>query len=269
MRDGTLQLLRALAARTGVGDHLRRAYNALAYAGATSTVRLRNIQRTFRTPTGTIREHVESFAGEEAVLDELLAALRPGDCFWDTGASFGLFSLFAAGAMLPRGDVHAFEPEARMRRLLKKNVSLNSAADVTIHSCALGERNGATSLYRSATPNIGTSALAQREDYRLDVRGVTIPIRRGDDIVAEGSARQPTALKIDVEGAEGRVLAGLEKTLRDPALRFLACEVHPRLLPAHGDSAGSVEEMITRAGLAIYRTIPRGTEYHILCRRDP
>lgn len=268
MTHGLLQRLRALAARAGVDGPLRAAYNAVVHGRSTRSVMLRGIRRTFRTPTGTIREHVDSFAGEEVVLLEVLTSLRSGDCFWDVGASFGLYSVFASGVIAPPGRVHAFEPEPRMRRLMEKNAALNGAAPITIHPFALGDRDGEAFLYCSASPNVGTSALARRHDYRLKGRGMPVSLRRGDHVAGEGTAGRPTVIKIDVEGGEGRVLAGLGELLKSRDLRLLACEVHPHLLASFGDSIETLEAMIAEAGLAISARIPRGTEYHLLCRRD-
>lgn len=267
MPDGPLQWLRAVASRTGVERPLRAAYNALLYGRSTRTVTLRGIRRAFGTPTGTIREHVQSFAGEEVVLVDVVSSLRPDDCFWDVGASFGLYSLFAAEIIASPGTVHAFEPEPRMRRLLQRNARLNKAGSLTVHPFALGDQDGVASLYRSATPNVGTSALAQRSDYRLHRRGISVALRRGDHVAGDGTAGPPTVLKIDVEGGEGRVIAGLGDLLTHPGLRLLVCEVHPHLLPSFGDSVASLEAMITGAGFALQERIPRGTEYHLLCRR--
>jgi FkbM family methyltransferase len=246
---------------------LRAAYNAVVYGRSTRSVTLRGIRRTFGTPTGTIREHVDSFAGEEVVLVDLVSSLRSNDCFWDVGASFGLYSLFASAIIAAPGAVHAFEPEPRMRRLLQRNAGLNNAGSLTVHSFALGDQDGVALLYRSATPNIGTSALAQRRDYRLKRRGISVALRRGDHVAGDRTAGPPTVLKIDVEGGEGRVIAGLGDLMRSPGLRLVVCEVHPHLLPSFGDSVASLEAMITESGFTLQERIPRGTEYHLLCRR--
>jgi FkbM family methyltransferase len=246
---------------------LHAAYNAVVHGRSSRSVTLRDIRRTFRTPTGTIREHVESFAGEEGVLAEVISTLRSDDCFWDVGASFGLYALFASDIIASPGAVHAFEPEPRMRRLLERNATLNNAVSITVHPFALGDQDGMALLYRSATPNVGTSALVQRRDYRLKRRGIAVPLRRGDHVAGDGTAAPPTVLKIDVEGGEGRVIAGLGKVLTHPGLRLIVCEVHPHLLPSFGDSVAALEAMIAEAGFTIHERIPRGTEYHLLCRR--
>jgi hypothetical protein len=55
--------------------------------------------------------------------------------------------------------------------------------------------------------------------------------------------------------------------LRNGRLRSLFCEVHPHLLPSFGDSAASFERTLVAFGFAITERTPRGSEYHLVCRR--
>ncbi len=46
-----------------------------------------------------------------------------------------------------------------------------------------------------------------------------------DEIIAKGLASAPNHVKVDVDGIKELILEGMQKTLRDPALRSLLCEV--------------------------------------------
>ena len=48
---------------------------------------------------------------------------------------------------------------------------------------------------------------------------------RLDDFIAQFGLPAPTHIKIDVDGLEAQVLAGAERTLKDPALRTVLVEM--------------------------------------------
>jgi FkbM family methyltransferase len=256
-----------LARRAGLYTPLRALYNFLFLSGSTRTVSLGAFRATFNTPTHTITEHVESLGGERLLVEQLLDELRHDDVFWDVGASFGLYTLMAAAKVSPPGAVIAFEPELRMRALLERNLRLNRIGSVSVLATALGDHDGVTKLFRADNPNTGTSSLVPRRDYRLRGKGTPVEIRKGDTVSGAEGIPPPTCLKIDVEGGEGRVLAGMKQLLGNGRLRSLFCEVHPHLLSSFGDTAESFERMLIASGFRITERIPRGTEYHLVCRR--
>jgi FkbM family methyltransferase len=256
-----------LTRTVGLHAPLRVLYNSLFLSRSTRSVSIGPLHVTFSTPTYTIIEHVESLGGERLLVGQLVEELREHDVFWDVGASFGLYTVIAAGKISRPGAVVAFEPEPRMRALLERNLRLNGIGSVSVRSTALGDRDGVTELFRAANPNTGTSSLAPRRDYRLRKKGIPVDVRRGDTLAGVEGSPTPTCLKIDVEGGEGRVLAGMGNLLRNGRLRSLFCEVHPHLLPSFGDSAESFERTLTASGFAITERIPRGSEYHLVCRR--
>lgn len=256
-----------LARKAGLYAPLRNLYNSLVLSRATRSVSVGAIHVSFLTPTHTIVEHVESLGGERDIIEEFLLDIRDNDIFWDVGADFGLYTVLAAGRISSRGAVVAFEPEPRMRALCERNLKLNGSNTVTVLAVALGDRDGAAELFGAANPNSGTSSLARREDYRLKEKGIQVELHRGDTIIGGRGFIPPTCMKIDVEGGEGRVVAGIVNLLRGGQLRSLYCEVHPRLLPSFGDSAESFERTLLASGFRIDKKIPRGREYHIVCRR--
>lgn len=58
----------------------------------------------------------------------------------------------------------------------------------------------------------------------------------------------PTLVKIDVEGAEEDVIAGLRALLQEPACRSVVCEVHFGLLAARGEPQAPVRIQETLRG---------------------
>src|SRR5262249_18542532 len=126
--------------------------------------------------------------------------LRPGDTVVDVGANVGTLTLTAAALVGPEGRVWAIEPHPRPLRYLCANVALNGFANVrTVHAAA-GESDGLLRLT--------DSRLDDQNRVSADGPGVSVPVRRLDDVVPEGPVR---LLKIDVEGFELFVLRGARR----------------------------------------------------------
>ena len=267
MRSQFRDTVRRITKRLGIHRGARFIYNKVFLWHATRDARIDDLTCTFGVPSLTVADYVDTFTGEKKILSHFLGELRPGDIVWDVGAAFGVYTLFAARKLEGSGTVIAFEPEPRMRRLLERNCRLNNLANVLILPFALGEIDSTVLIYPSDTPNVGTSALVQRTDYRLKKRGTSTMMHRGSSLAARHSIPPPTILKVDVEGAEGNVLSGCAELLRSPALRLLYCEVHPHLLPMFDTSEENLERQIREAGFRIVGRHKRGTEFHLVCNR--
>jgi FkbM family methyltransferase len=129
--------------------------------------------------------------------------LAAGDVVFDVGAHVGFYTLLAARLVGPGGRVVAFEPLARNLDLLARHVDYNHASNVTMIAAAVGETTGSERFARGKDPSMG--ALAKDGDV-VDLVSI-------DDLVGRGEVPPPRLVKIDVEGAESRVLAGASATL--------------------------------------------------------
>ena len=173
----------------------------------------------------------ESGAYEPAVTAVVQRHLRPGQCFVDIGASFGYFSVLAGTIVGPAGRVAAFEPGPQNQSLLLLNLAANHVTCADVHQMALAERRGIC-MYSHSGANGFISAFtgdaAQLATHSL-VQVATLDTVLGDTPV--------DMMKIDVEGAEGLVFAGAERTLERfrPMLLF---EFSPPSLAATSDVQG-------------------------------
>jgi FkbM family methyltransferase len=145
----------------------------------------------------------------------LRRVLRPGDTFIDVGANQGLLSCIAAGLVGPRGRVHAFEPQPRIAALLRRSVADARLSQVTVHEVALSDRDG---VARLAVP-AGNAGAASLEPHVGGAPGAEVEVElvRGDGYLASLGVRRVRAMKVDVEGHEGPVFAGLRGVLESPA----------------------------------------------------
>lgn len=146
--------------------------------------------------------------------------LRPGATVLDVGANVGYYTLLASVLVGDAGKVHAFEPEPKNAEFLRRHVRINARRNVTVEQAAVSDRAG-TARFESGTGS-GTGHLGDRGT--LEVRTLRL-----DDYCAR-HALAPSAIKIDVEGAEMSVLHGARETLaRHRPILFLSThgpEVH-------------------------------------------
>lgn len=129
--------------------------------------------------------------------------LRPGDTLLDVGAHAGYYSLLSSRLVGERGAVWAFEPNPANCAWLRRHVELNRLENVSVEELAVSDRAG-TARFAFGRGS-GTGRLAA--DGTFAVQTVTL-----DEFCARRDIR-PTAVKIDVEGGELRVLAGARHLL--------------------------------------------------------
>jgi FkbM family methyltransferase len=141
---------------------------------------------------------------ERELQQHLIRTLKPGDCFFDVGANVGFFSLLASVLVGPAGRVVAFEPLPRNTELLRANLGLNAVTNVAVVEAAVAETAGTTVFAIAGSPSMGSMDAAQ---------GIEVPVVGLDELVEAGEVPIPAAIKMDVEGAESRALAGARKTL--------------------------------------------------------
>lgn len=163
--------------------------------------------------------------------------VHAGGVVVDAGANWGYFTLLAAHAAGAAGRVIALEPDPRVFAALEANLSLNPSAAVTALRQAASDAPGRTTLtgYHEGESNRGLSRLdaAQSHGPRFEVETTTI-----DAITA--SYPSVDLVKIDVEGAEDLVLAGMRKGLEERRYRAIVLELHPGLLKGRGVDPASV-----------------------------
>jgi FkbM family methyltransferase len=179
---------------------------------------------------------VLSYRDDKHLIGALLDRVAPGDCYWDVGSSLGLYALLLAAKVGPKGQVVAFEPEARSFARLKQNLEASHTLNVKPIQMALGEQKGQLTLTVAGHFTSGAHSLFAQTPPASDAGTVqeTVEVLPGDDARAQLGLRVPTALKIDVEGAEEEVILGLRKTLGDAGCRAVLCEVHFAQLDARG-----------------------------------
>ena len=148
-----------------------------------------------------------------------LSSLPKEGVFYDVGANVGAYTLIAAARGM---EVIAVEPNPLNAGSLHENLVRNNLrGNCTIMSCVLGEKSG---RLRVSIPDDTSGATA---GYAKEDGNVPFPMYSLDDLVGVHGLPAPTAMKIDVDGAEMLVLSGAKKVLANPLLKHLLVEVDP------------------------------------------
>jgi FkbM family methyltransferase len=139
-----------------------------------------------------------------------------GSVVFDIGAHVGFYTLLASVMVGSNGRVFAFEPSPRNLFYLKKHLQLNCITNVKIIEAAVSDCYSITSFVEGRGSTMGHIS----PDGKLLVKTVNL-----DKLISRGIPI-PNFIKIDVEGAEMKVLSGAKSMLAN---------VHPTLfLATHG-----------------------------------
>lgn len=148
-------------------------------------------------------------------------AAKPGDVVLDIGGCWGDTALYFATLVGPRGKVYTFEFDPESLEIMRANLSLNPelASRIEVVEHALWDRSGDT-LAVAQGGRMTTAFSAQGQDT-LNVQTITL-----DDFVAHAGIDRLGFVKMDVEGAELRVLSGAGEALRRFAPRLAISAYH-------------------------------------------
>lgn len=193
---------------------VKRTVTALtARAVRTAPVHAGDYTGHLHTPTAAASTHIAAARNERPFREAAIAHLPRDGVLWDIGANIGSWT-----ATLGQRARHvvAVEPAPANVSLLRQTCQTN-AVDVTVCPVALAETTGVARFEPDARDEGGAGR------GHLDESGsLCLPTRRGDDL--RETVPAPDLVKIDVEGAEARVLAGLGDVLGD--VRAVAVECH-------------------------------------------
>lgn len=157
----------------------------------------------------------------------------------DVGANIGMFSLFVK-RQRPDAGILAFEPVPETAAVLRRNIELHRLSAVDVREVALGSRpeQDVPFTYYPALPGNSTLYPEQKEQAK-EMLGRRFSVRMAERLYqgepaivcvhrlsAYLSGNRPVdLLKVDVEGAELDVLAGIDGAYW-PLIRQVSVEVH-------------------------------------------
>ncbi len=189
----------------------------------------------FVLPVSSKMTWAAAFAGHyDRQFQQLLTQfVQPETTVLDIGAALGLWTVPLGRAASRCGSVvHAFEPFPGNIAWVRRNIDINGLADVVVlHETALGDEPGMArmEIHEQGRGEVGNAAVLLKPGD-----GVDVPVGILDQVALTAPI---SAVKIDVEGFEVRVLRGAWETIaRDRPVIF--GEFNTYWLADRGDDLG-------------------------------
>lgn len=186
---------------------------------------------------------------EATEIAQLRPFVRPGTTVIDVGANIGFFALRFADWVSAPGKVIAIEPEPgnvdRLERALRRH---DRAEIVDVIKGVAADSDGTLNLV--VNPH-------HPADHRLGTQGVPVASFRLDRIMSDRDWPPVSLVKIDVQGAEMRVLKGAAELLRRcPPVLYI--EIDDAALSEAGTSAKALVDHLFGLGYEMFELAGSG-----------
>ena len=183
------------------------------------------------------------------------SACRDGMTFLDVGANLGYYTALAARAVGPNGRVLAVEPDPDSFGYLEQTIAANAVGNVEAFPVAASDAPAILPLYIS-TDNRGDNRLYASDEERPQVEVKARPL---DALLRENKIDTVDLIKIDVQGYEPKVIAGLRETITASPNLTLLTEFWPQGIDEAGEDANEFLRTLRELGLNLHELQPDGS----------
>lgn len=142
-------------------------------------------------------------------IEKILAKLQDPIVF-DIGANIGNHALVMSQHSQ---RVYLFEPQTSIVNLLRQTMHLNHITNWQIFEFGLSDEEQTLPLYKNREGNNGASTFTpslKSEHFAIE----NSPVYNGDDIIDQHHINRIDFIKLDVEGFEAKVIAGLKRSIK-------------------------------------------------------
>lgn len=146
--------------------------------------------------------------------------------YLDVGAWLGPYTLLFSKLLGDTGLVVAFEPDPEAYYTLSKNIELNTLSNVRLDKYCISNRTGTAKL---VTNQFGSSQSSIINDSRYTITNELVVNTITLDEYCENYNITPKGIKIDVEGAEGLVLDGCKRIIKENS-PWILLEYHSKYM---------------------------------------
>jgi FkbM family methyltransferase len=218
-----------------VQNSLLAFYRVVTATGALNTAWGRTL---FETTYWLYKRHYETGS-----IRSLQKWVKPGTVVIDVGANIGYFTLPFASWVRDGGKVLAIEPEAVNYARLQRKIARAGLAGVVESVRAAAADAGGDGRLKLNPVHPG--------DHRLGTTGVPVVVTTIDSLLAVRGWPEVSLIKVDVQGAEARVLAGAYETI-DRFQPVLFLEVSDEALKEYGSNAEELLVHCIKRGYSIH-----------------
>lgn len=179
----------------------------------------------------------------------LLHFLREEDLFIDVGANVGSYTLLASG--VAGANSISFEPAPLTFQKLKNNIISNQLqSKTTLVNAAVGSSKG-TLHFTSGLDTVNHVLLDER---MRNSKTVSVPVEILDEHL-KYQCEKICLLKIDAEGYEFEVLAGMKEKIEEKSLKAIIIELNGSGA-RYGYDEKEIKKKITSVGFKAYNYDP-------------
>ncbi len=144
--------------------------------------------------------------------------LKEGEIFIDIGANIGAVSLLAASKVGSKGIVYAFEPDKNVLPRLYENINLNNFHNVEVINSAVSDKISKLKFVNEGLSEVSHLAYT---DKQKNGKSNLISSTTLDRFLKQRKIKKIKMVKVDVEGAEMKVLKGARNALLSTKLLLI------------------------------------------------
>ncbi|MGC2162757.1 MAG: FkbM family methyltransferase [Silvibacterium sp.] len=179
---------------------------------------------------------------------------KPGMTFLDIGANTGYYSAWAISLMRGNGRIISLEPDPEAQSYLTATRDANNCSFMTVVPVAASDHDGVAQLHTNKE-NRGDNRLYAND---LCSGAVTVQCQTVDSVLQSLGVDAVGLIKIDVQGFEGHVLAGMMDTLKNSRNVTLLMEFWPWGLAQAGSNALEVLQTLEGLGFSLFELMKGG-----------
>jgi len=148
--------------------------------------------------------------------------LKKGAVILDIGANIGYYALLESYMVGKQGTVYAVEPVTSNFKLLQQNIKINKCSNIHPYRLAFGSKNKEEdNIYLSKKANWCTM---NKNAVKLQMGTEKVRVETVDSFLKD--KKQPSMIRMDVEGYEYSIIKGMRKILDQRLPLTLIMELH-------------------------------------------
>lgn len=172
--------------------------------------------------------------------------LKKGSAMIDVGSNIGYYTILGAGEM-QGGKVYAFDVDTRPIKAFLENIRFNNLQDKVVFTQVLvSDKNGFEYFKKEK----------QSEMSHIVVNGKSKGAKRRksvklDTFAKENELEKIRLIKIDVEGAEFKVISGMKNLLKNKKVDYLMTEINKEIYN-FGNKPKELYKLLQQSGYNLF-----------------
>ncbi len=159
---------------------------------------------------------------ERRDIKRVLELVREGGVCLDVGANVGGYALNFAKRVGRNGKVYAFEASPSVAQKLRRNIALNGYESIIeVEEWAVSDKKGKVSFAVSPEGNSGWGHIGEDERFS---KTISVDTNTLDYFFEHKNIHSVDLMKVDIEGAEDKLIEGAQKVLSEKRIKHIYME---------------------------------------------